>query len=62
MLKKVDKDTLKTGADAVIDKAVPEANKEQAKEAAHTAIDKVDIEKLKEAAPAVLDAAKGLMK
>ena len=66
MLKNVDKETLKKGADTVVDKAaeqlgVDAANTEKAKEAAHQAIDKVDIEQLKAAAPQAAEAAKNLL-
>jgi len=66
MLKKADKETLKKGADTVVDMAaeqlgVDAAKTEKAKEATHQAIDKVDIEQLKAAAPQAAEAAKNLL-
>lgn len=66
MLKNIDKDTLKKGADTVVDKAaeqlsVDAATAEKAKGAAHNAIDKADIEQLKAAVPQAAEAMKNLL-
>lgn len=66
MLKNVDKDTLKKGADTVVDKAAEQLGVDasktgKAKEATHKAIDKMDVEQLKAAAPQAAEAAKNLL-
>eukprot|EP00624_Nannochloropsis_granulata_P001925 evm.model.NODE_19225_length_21512_cov_29.244190.1 len=66
MLKNVDKDMLKKGADTVVDKtaeqlSVDAATAEKAKGAAHQAIDKADIEQLKAAAPQAAEAMKNML-